>query len=147
MTSSRVHLSYRSRKDIWWLEPRTTARLLLILALLGLIGWLYVTQASQMATLSHQIGELEEKKAALQRENAQLTLEITRLQDLSRLRARALELGFVPIEQRQYVLVTNWPSRQSPIPESEDAEDGLPSPARWWGKVTSQFNAWIETQP
>lgn len=145
MASSGLDLSHRFGKGAWQLEARTTARLLLILALLGLIGWLHLTLASRMATLSHQIAELEEKKAALQRENAQLILEITQLQDLSRLQARALELGFVPIEQPQYVFVTDWPSGQSPTPEPTRA--GLPSPARWWKEMASRFNAWVEAQP
>ena len=145
MAGSGLDLSYRFKKGMGQLEARTAARLLLILALLGLIGWLHLTLASRMAALSHQIGQLEERKASLQRENAQLILEITRLQDLSRLRARALELGFVPIEQPQYVFVTDWPSEQSPTPEPP--KDGLSSPAHWWREIASQFNAWVEAQP
>jgi hypothetical protein len=77
------------------LEGRATAGMLIIFLVLSLLGWIYLTQASHVATTSRRNQELEAEKARLQQENMELMVEIAGYESVSRLAARAHELGFV----------------------------------------------------
>lgn len=146
------------------LDARTAIGSLLILILVSLLGWLYLTQASQVTTTGYRIYELERERARLQRENAKLMLEIAELERLEDVETRARQLGFVPPEQVEYLIVADYP----PDPPSSGQlaatfgeENFLNSPqqekagnealettlASWWKKLGSQFTTWITVQP
>jgi cell division protein FtsL len=147
------------------LDARTAIGSLLIIILVSLLGWLYLTQASQATTTGYRIYELERERARLQRENAQLMLEIAELERLEKVEARARQLGFIPPEQVEYLVVTNYPPDHPPSgqlaatfeeenltlnsPQKEKTGDKVVevAPAGWWGKMVSQFNIWITIQP
>ena len=170
MASSQKR-SLRLEKGSWRLEARTTAAVLLVLTLLGLLSWLCLSQASKVSTVRHRIWEKEAKIERLQRENAESLAEVTELISVSRLEDVALGLGYGPAEERRYLDVPGYPGGVSggglaaaPRPdesavavspvgpnyrvapeESRRLEGG--GVARWWGKVVSQFAAWAGTQP
>ncbi len=147
-------------------EAKTAVGYLLILILVSLIGWLYLTQASQVTTTGYRIYELERERARLQRENAQLMLEIAELERMEVVEARARQLGFVPPTQVKYLTVADYPAG-SPAQEQDlatlggegQAWDSSPpkgnsgeetkavAPAGWWEKLSSQFNLWVTVQP
>ena len=79
------------------LEGRATAGMLIIFLVLSLLGWIYLTQASHVATTSRRNQELEAEKARLHQENMELMVEIAAYESVSRLAGRAQELGFVAI--------------------------------------------------
>jgi cell division protein FtsL len=79
------------------LEGRATAGMLIIFLVLSLLGWIYLTQASHVATTSRRNQELEAEKTRLQQENMELMVEIAAYESVSRLAARADELGFVAV--------------------------------------------------
>ena len=79
------------------LEGRATAGMLIIFLVLSLLGWIYLTQASHVATTSRRNQELEVEKARLHQENMELMVEIATYESVSRLAARAQELGFVAL--------------------------------------------------
>jgi cell division protein FtsB len=124
------------------LEGRATAGTLIILLVLSLLGWLYLTQASYVATASRRVQDLEQKEAQLQRENMELMAEIAQLDSVSRLAVRAKELGFVKVvpEEADFVLVGALPE----IPEVALA-DSSPM-TRWLSSVSAQFTAWVRTE-
>ena len=140
---------------------RTTAAVLLVLILLGLLSWLCLSQASKVSTVRHSIWAKEAKIGRLQRENAESLAEVTELIGVSRLEDVALRLGYGPAEERRYLDVPGYPGGVSggglaaaPRPdesavvapeESRSLEGG--GVARWWKKVVSQFVAWAGTQP
>ncbi len=160
MASSQKR-SLRLEKGSWRLEARTTAAVLLVLTLLGLLSWLCLSQASKVSTVRHRIWEKEAKIERLQRENAESLAEVTELISVSRLEDVALGLGYGPAEERRYLDVPGYPGGVSggglaaaPRPdesavvapgESRRLEGG--GVARWWEKVVSQFVAWAGTQP
>jgi len=160
MASSQKR-SLRLEKGSWRLEARTTAAVLLVLTLLGLLSWLCLSQASKVSTVRHRIWEKEAKIERLQRENAESLAEVTELISVSRLEDVALGLGYGPAEERRYLDVPGYPGGVSggglaaaPRPdesalvapgESRSLEGG--GVARWWKKVVSQFVAWAGTQP
>jgi cell division protein FtsB len=160
--------SLRLERGSWRLEARTTAGILLVLALLGLLCWLCVAQASKVSTTRHRIWEKEAEKERLQRKNAELLSEVIELASVPRLENIALGLGYVPPEERRYLGLSDYPTGVSrgglaAAPRPDESADvaleeprGLPPAsggpggggvARWWEKVISQFVAWVGTQP
>lgn len=71
--------------------------------LLALVGLFYLLLVSHTAAQGRQIEDLQREFFRLQRENAQLEVEIARVSAISRLQQRAEELGFVPAEQIEYI--------------------------------------------
>jgi len=144
----------------WRLEAKTTIQLLLVLALLGLLGWLCLVEATKVSTVRHRIREKEEEKVRLQQENAELLAEIAEMMSVSHLMNRTLELGYIPAEGLQY-LVLDYPAddvlgtgRASVLGLDETAAVALQESsnetlnvAGWWDMVISQFVAWAGTQP
>jgi len=79
------------------LEGRATAGMLIIFLVLSLLGWIYLTQASHVATTSRRNQELEAEKVRLQQENMELMVAVAAYESVSRLAARAHELGYVAV--------------------------------------------------
>lgn len=146
------------------LEAKTTAGILLVLILLGLLSCLCLVQASKVSKARHCIWEKEAEKERLRRQNAYLLAEVTELLSVPRLESRALALGYVPPLERRYLDVPGYPVSVSggglavaPRPDASavvapEEPRGLPSEegggvARWWEKVISQFVAWAGAQP
>ena len=154
-----------TEKSIGSLNARTAIGSLLILILVSLLGWLYLTQASQVTTTGYRIYELEGERARLQRENAKLMFEIAELERLEDVEARARQLGFVPPEQVEYLGVADYPpdhsssgqlavtfakedfALDSPKQDNRGSEAVEAALASWWEKLVSQFNIWIAIQP
>jgi cell division protein FtsB len=146
------------------LDVKTAIGSILIFVLVSLLGWLYLSQASQVTTTGYRIYELESERARLQRENAKLMLEIAALERLEDIEARARQLGFVSPDQMEYLVVADYPpdhpsSEQlavafggqnfldSPQQEKTEDEAGVAVLAGWWEKLVSQFTVWITVQP
>jgi hypothetical protein len=147
------------------LDARMAIGSLLILILVSLLGWLYLTQASQVTTTGYHIYELERERARLQRENAKLMLDIAELERLEIVEARARQLGFVPPEQVEYLSVADYPPDRPSLGQLAVAFEGEnlaldsskqdkigneavgAAPAGWWERLVSQFNIWITVQP
>lgn len=155
MASSQKR-SLRLEKGSWRLEARTTAGILLVLALLGLLSWLCLIQASKVSTAEYRIREKEAEIERLQRKNAESLAEVVELLSVSRLEAVALGSGYVPAGERRYLNVPGYPGGVSAAPgPDENAVVASEEPrglggsgvASWWEKVLSQFVAWAGTQP
>jgi len=166
--ASRQRSSLRLERGAWRLEAKTTAVILLVLTVLGLLSWLCLAQASKVSTASHRIWVKEAEKERLQRENAESLAEVVEMLSVSRLENVALGLGYVPPEERRYLDIPGYPSGvsggglataprldESAVVAPEEPR-GLPPAsggaggggvARWWEKVLSQFVAWAGTQP
>lgn len=135
--------SHCTKNGRWKLEGRSAIGVLLILLAISLLGWVYLAQASYVATTSRRVDDLEAKKARLLEENLELMTEIARLESVSRLSTRAQELGFEPIssETAEYLALAEMPSSQAL------ALGVNPSSMHWWDNVASQFTAWASAGP
>lgn len=140
------------------MEARTTAGILLVLTLLGLLSWLCLAQASKVSTVRYHIGEKEAERERLQRENAELLTEVMERLNVSHLENIALESGYIPAGELRYLDVPGYPGGVSGGGLAVATKDAVVAPeepkglggsgmARWWGKVISQFVAWAGTQP
>lgn len=104
-------------KDLWthgakqpsWPVGPVAVRLGLILALVGLLAGLFLSQASEVATTGRRIEMLDQRRDELQRENAELLDQIATEGSIPRLQERATRLGFVPAPQVEYLQVTAVP--------------------------------------
>ena len=136
-------ISHCIKNSRWKLEGRSAIGILLILLVLSLLGWIYLTQASYVATTSRRVQELEAEKLRLQQENLQLMAEIAELESVTRLAHRAKELGFTvaAVEDAEFLLVAEIPQLQDPISNGDSAV------ARWWNDVAAQFTAWSQVEP
>lgn len=155
MVSSRDFPEHCQKSSERRFEARTVAIVALVLALLSLVGWLYLTQTSRLAVTGYRIMELEQRKALLEEENAQLEAEIAELESAARLMARAQALGFQRPEKVTYVIVPDYPVGESGDEVSgaqrtaqADSAEGLTSMlAQWWAGLVAQFDAWLQVQP
>jgi hypothetical protein len=116
--------------------------MLLILLALSLLGWVYLTQASRVATISRRVRELEDEKTRLQQENLQLMAEIAELESVDHLSARAGELGFAlaSVEEAHFLVVVDVPPVDGPT------QPASPSAVGWWDSVASQFTTWVQVK-
>ncbi|MBL7183802.1 MAG: hypothetical protein ISS50_05065 [Anaerolineae bacterium] len=159
MASSQKR-SLRLEKGSWRLETRTTAGSLLVIALLGLLSWLCLIQASKVSTAKYRIWEKEVEIGRLQRENAESLAEVVEMLSVSRLEGRALELGYISAEDRRYLDVPGYPGGvsggglaaaprmdENAVVALEEPRGEPPGVVRWWEKVVSQFVTWGGTQP
>ena len=161
MATSQVRsLPHCLDRSSWRLEAKTTALILLVLALLGLLGWLCLNQASRVSTIGHRIWEKERKVERLQQKNAKLVDEITEMLSVFDLMDRAIRSGYTSAEELHYLDVSGYAGRLSeaglaPVPRLDEStivavEESGDEPlgvARWWEKVISQFVVWAGTQP
>jgi cell division protein FtsB len=124
------------------LEGRATAGMLIILVVLSLLGWIYLSQASHVATTSRRVQELEGQKNKLHEENLRLMSEIATLESVSRLDERARELGFVEadLQEADFLLVQDIPT----VEEQASGDGSLV--ARLLDNVASQFTAWVQSE-
>ena len=132
--------SHCTRHSRWKLQGRSAIGVLLILVALSLLGWIYLTQASYVATTSRRVQKLETEKARIEQENLQLMTEIATLESVNRLAARAAELGFVmaSAEEAEFLVVADLP------PVQVSGTDDSNSVPHWWNNVASQFTAWAQ---
>lgn len=155
--SSHTIISFRPEAVIrhipWRLDSKAALGFLLILATFSLVGWLYLTQASAVTATSYRIDELRLELDQLKNQNAALVVEIAELQALSRVEARARELGFVPATNLKYMPVANYP-----VPSvSIDGVRGTAHAANtvdtytaelqgpgWWVEKLDTLAAWVE---
>jgi hypothetical protein len=134
MTSHCTKASFRK------LRARSALGVVLILGMLSLLGWVYLTQASYVATTSRQLRELEKQQERIEQENWQLMVEIAELGSVTRLAARAQELGFVMAfsDESEFLAVVEAPPAQARAASADGTDE------EWWTNVTSQFTAWAQ---
>ncbi|MEA3346336.1 MAG: septum formation initiator family protein [Chloroflexota bacterium] len=92
---------YCFHRPLWSLWGRRTGWA--VLALLALIGGLYLWQASQITATQRHIRQLRRERESWQRKNAQLREEIAELTQVATLTERARALGFAAPEKEVYL--------------------------------------------
>jgi hypothetical protein len=83
----------------------------IILLVIAVIGGFYLTVASRAATAGRDLQTLEYQKGQLVQANGELLAELAALRSVTRLAARAQELGYVAAapEQIDYLRVADYP--------------------------------------
>ena len=102
--------------------------LLLLLGVIALIGLIYLGQNGQATMTGRRAQDLQDQLARIQRENAQLEVDIAQLTLPTRIADRARVLGFHPATTAQtvFVVVKNYPVDAKPA-SSPTVPDAAPS--------------------
>jgi len=113
----------KPRFAAWRAEFRSTGQALLWLLGLLLIAGMYLAVNAKVARSGREVLILEQERAELQRENAQLTTALAEQTSVERMVSRAVGLGFRPATPRdvQYILVPGLdpkPDFVAPLPPS-----------------------------
>jgi uncharacterized protein HemX len=88
------------------MSRRTALYLLALVIALTVTAALYLMLVSRTAARGRHIQQLQAELFRLQRENEQLEVEIAREGAIANIWSRAVELGFVPAEQVEYLTLT-----------------------------------------
>jgi hypothetical protein len=113
MTDKSLAETHGTKKTDWPVGP-VAVRLALLVVLGGLMAGLYIWQASEIATTGRRIEMLHQRKLELERENADLVDQIAMDGSIPRLQERASRLGFVTMNQAEFLPVTAVPPDTAP---------------------------------
>jgi hypothetical protein len=131
----------------------------IMLVLIGLAGWLYLRQASEVASYAHQIRQLERDRERLHREITALRADVALAGSLHRALAIGAQAGYTlpdAGDTARRVRVEYQPAAKPtlPVPLPYPAGslpagaigDQFPGPAFMRG-LFAQLKAWIEAPP
>lgn len=145
----------------WSVDARTATSLVLCIGVLSLVGWLYLTQASKIATTESHMHDVVAEIEKLERANAQLRYENARLEVIPRVEAMARILGLGPRHGRPtYLTVPDSTYEQVVTPADDtvvasaegavhttvakpDSPFELPAIEELWTEVKAQFDTWM----
>lgn len=108
-------MARQTREQLKRLNALTEAQAALgwgvILVLAALLGTIYVSQASRIASVGRRVQILQNELIELKRENNDLERDIAAAQSLDRLQAEAIRLGFVEADPNdiEYIIVPEYP--------------------------------------
>ena len=124
---------------------QATALAILGVAVLFILGSLYLSQVASFATTNREIEALIARRDALKRQNERLIGEIASFRTVPRLYARAVELGFRPAVNADidYVLIEGYnPNRERTLGRAAAYESNeTTAPA-----YNETFGSWLEEQ-
>lgn len=101
----------RLRRLSWLTEAQAVLGWGIILILVALLGAIYLSQSSRVATVGRRVQFLQEELNTLHRENAILERKIAEAQSLERLQREAIRLGFAHASPNaiEYIIVEDFP--------------------------------------
>lgn len=108
-------MARQTREQLKRLNALTEAQAALgwgvILVLAALLGTIYVSQASRIASVGRRVQILQNELTELKRENNDLERDIAAAQALDRLQAEAIRLGFVEADPNdiEYIIIPEYP--------------------------------------
>ncbi|MCP4418938.1 MAG: hypothetical protein GY805_20165 [Chloroflexi bacterium] len=149
-------MARQTREQLKRLNALTEAQAALgwgiILILVALLGTIYVSQASRIATVGRRVQVLQNELTELKRQNNDLEQDIAAAQSLDRLQTEAIRLGFVEAypDDIEYIIVSEYPVD---LEESDPLEilptvTAVPPPAATarealWLYLSGQFSDFI----
>lgn len=126
-------------------RSQATALAILGVAILLILGSLYLSQVASFAITNRQIEDLISRRDALKRQNEKLIGEIASYRTVPRLFARAVEIGFRPATNADidYVLIEGYKPNRNRA-SATTAQDSRIEPAAPIYEET--FGGWLEQQ-
>lgn len=109
----------RQARKRFQLRGKTIGLLAVLFILASLIGWFYLTQASEATTTALRLQRLASEREHLRRESAEIRYQIAELENLSHIRERARLLGLGPPRKAEYLSIAQE-SEISSVPIKED---------------------------
>lgn len=99
--------------------------LLAVVLLIGLLATLYMSASGRGTATTYRINALVAEQARLERENADLRVQVSRAQSLDRVQPEARQrLGMVPVDPTQVIYLHVPSARHAP---ASTAQGGAPT--------------------
>jgi hypothetical protein len=149
-------MARQTREQLKRLNALTEAQAALgwgvILVLAALLGTIYVSQASRIASVGRRVQILQNELTELKRQNNDIERDIAAAQALDRLQAEAIRLGFVEADPAdiEYIIVPDYPAElQETDPlETPPTVTAVPPPAETvrealWLYLSDRFSDFI----
>lgn len=127
MAGSKREKQQQARRQRVLSDAQVALGWFVILALAALVGAIYLSQASRIASVGRQVQILQNELDSLKRENATLERDIAEAQTLERLRVEAERLGFTRAapDDIEYLIVQDYPATDT---EATGLEQSNPTP-------------------
>ncbi len=124
---------------------QATAMAILGIAVLLILGSLYLSQVASFAITNREIEDLISRRDQLKRQNEQLIGEIASYRTVPRLFARAVEIGFRPATNSEidYLLIEGYDSKGSKARADAFSPEPLEAAAPIYEET---FSGWLEQQ-
>ncbi len=124
---------------------QATALAILGIAVLLILGSLYLSQVASFAITNRKIEDLISRRDQLKRQNEQLIGEIASFRTVPRLYARAVEIGFRPATNSDidYLLIEGYNPQRERAPLEMTAPNQLDVAAPVYDET---FGGWLERQ-
>ena len=103
MSEFMLWVTHGIKRGRFEMSPRMALRVFVLVAVLTLVAALYLMLVSRTAAWGRHIQQLEAELFRLQRENEQLEVKLAREGSVTRLWERAMELGFTPAEDLEFL--------------------------------------------
>lgn len=149
-------MARQTREQLKRLNALTEAQAALgwgvILVLAALLGTIYVSQASRIASVGRRVQILQSELIELKRQNNDIERDIAAAQALDRLQAEATRLGFVEADPAdiEYIIVPEYPAELEETDPLEIAPTvtAVPPPAETvrealWLYLSDRFSDFI----
>ena len=140
---SRRKIRAQLNKVTWLGETQAALGWAVILVLAAVVGTLYLSQASRLATTGRSVQQMQFRLEELRRENSVLERQIAEAQVLDDLEDRASSLGFVRAQpdDMDYIIIEDYPTESMASPAPSSTPQPLPQPAEtiwqalWWSLI------------
>lgn len=149
MSDSDNWLSHGFRRASGLLEKQAALGWAVIVALLALLGVIYLARGSQMIMTGYRMREHTDELRALQEENIVLEARIATARSLDELRDKARAMGFTLAGPGdiEYLIVDGYPSglgpvKEAPVPLIPETATWL---ASWWAGLIRGFGGWTQS--
>jgi hypothetical protein len=129
----------------WRREKRLSGAILMFVLLGAAVSMLYLFVINQKAAAGIQIQMLESQRRVAIRNIADLRNDLATITSASNMRARAAEMGFVPMnpEEALYIVIPGYHGRQALIPIEIQPQAPAPRPSNLDSYHTSLWD-WIQ---
>jgi cell division protein FtsL len=122
--NKRINKRENRKSKIRLTEAQVVLGWLVVLALIALLGAIYLFQTSRIASTGRMVQELQIEMNDIKRTNSELERDIAEAQSLKRLQKDAQEFGFIKArpENVDYLIVTDYPQENEMSPEEESSQ-------------------------
>ncbi|MEK7784717.1 MAG: hypothetical protein AAB658_04710, partial [Chloroflexota bacterium] len=109
-----TEISRAFKQAPWRVQTQVIATLAALAVVIIALGGMYLAEASRAATAGRDVQFLQEQKATLNFAIDRQEADLAAAKSLTRLEARARELGYVPAlpEQMEFLAVNGYPGSQ-----------------------------------
>lgn len=149
MSDRENWLSHGFKRAPSFFEAQAALSWGVIVALLALLGVVYLSEASQMISSGYHLQEMAGRLRELQKENTYLDAEIATAQHVEQLQRQAIGLGFSPAHPGdiEYLPVPNYPPTpgQPVVEVAPDPRESVGEPTGWWRGLVRGFMGWTRS--